>query len=172
MTTKVELRGRNQEAYQRWTANRDDSITAHGLDSLLANAKMPTLDTVKERYPDLSLAKQQEMLGRALQQYQDENTALYFLVKESVIISGPYEALDREYIKDQVCWAERCTESARRPRLPSVGRLVLRRHQGRCTDQHQERLCGKNEIVAGRCVARVHGEVLARRPAGLENDQR
>ena len=44
-------------------------ITAHGLDSLLANAKMPTLDTVKERYPELSLANQQEMLSRALQQY-------------------------------------------------------------------------------------------------------
>ena len=83
MSTKVALRGRNQEAYQRWTANRDDCITAHGLDSLLANAKMPTLDTVKERYPELSLAKQQEMLSRALQQYQDENTALYFPVKES-----------------------------------------------------------------------------------------
>ena len=37
-------------------------------------------------------------LNRALQQYRDENTALYFLVKESVIISGAYEALDREYI--------------------------------------------------------------------------
>ena len=76
MSTKVALRGRNQEAYRRWIANRDDCITAHGLDSLMANAKMPTLDTVKERYPDLSLANQQEMLNRALQQYQDENTAL------------------------------------------------------------------------------------------------
>ena len=47
MSTKVALRGRNQEAYRRWTANRDDCITAHGLDSLMANAMMPTLDTVK-----------------------------------------------------------------------------------------------------------------------------
>ena len=101
MTTKVALRGRNQEAYRRWIANRDDCITAHGLDGLMANAMMPTLDTVKERYPDLSLAKQQETLTRALQQYQDENTALYFLVKESVIISGAYEALDREYITNK-----------------------------------------------------------------------
>ena len=101
MTTKIALRGRNQEAYRRWIANRDDCITAHGLDGLMANAMMPTLDTVKERYPELSLAKQQETLSRALQQYQDENTALYFLVKESVIISGAYEALDREYITNK-----------------------------------------------------------------------
>ena len=101
MTTKIALRGRNQESYRRWIANRDDCITAHGLDGLMANAMMPTLDTVKERYPELSLAKQQETLSRALQQYQDENTALYFLVKESVIISGAYEALDREYITNK-----------------------------------------------------------------------
>ena len=30
MTAKVALRGRNQEAYRRWIANRDDCITAHG----------------------------------------------------------------------------------------------------------------------------------------------
>ena len=62
MTTKIALRGRNQESYRRWIANRDDCITAQGLDGLMANAMMPTLDTVKERYPDLSLAKQQETL--------------------------------------------------------------------------------------------------------------
>ena len=66
MTAKVALRGRNQEAYRRWLANRDDCITAHGLDNLMANAKMPTLGTVQERYPDLSLANQQETLNRAL----------------------------------------------------------------------------------------------------------
>ena len=64
----------------------------------MANAKMPTLETVKERYPGLSSEQQQAAQERALQQYQGENTALYFLVKESVIISGPYEQLDREYI--------------------------------------------------------------------------
>ena len=52
MTTKIALRGRNQESYRRWIANRDDCTTAQGLDGLMANAMMPTLDTVKERYPD------------------------------------------------------------------------------------------------------------------------
>ena len=47
MTAKVVLRGRNQEAYRRWIANRDDCITAHDLDNLMANAMMPTLNTVK-----------------------------------------------------------------------------------------------------------------------------
>ena len=40
MTAKVVLRGRNQESYRRWVANRDDCITAHGLDNLMANTKM------------------------------------------------------------------------------------------------------------------------------------
>ena len=50
-------------------------------------------------FPDLKCAVMQSSrfaIQRRLQQYQDENTALYFLVKESVIISGAYEALDRE----------------------------------------------------------------------------
>ena len=41
------------------------------------------------------------MLARAIQQWQSENTRLYFLVKDSVVISGDWEALDRETIKEQ-----------------------------------------------------------------------
>ena len=98
MTAKIALRGGNQDAFRRWIANRNDVITANGLDQLMDNSQMPTLETVKERYPGLSSEQQQAAQERALQQYQGENTALYFLVKESVIISGPYEQLDREYI--------------------------------------------------------------------------
>ena len=36
-----------------------------------------------------------------MQQWQSENTRLYFLVKDSVIISGDWEALDRETIKER-----------------------------------------------------------------------
>ena len=98
MTAKIALRGGNQEAFRRWIANRNDVITANGLDQLMDNNQMPTLAAVGERFPDLSSEQKQVAMERALQQYQGENTALYFLVKESVIISGPYEQLDREYI--------------------------------------------------------------------------
>ena len=98
MSAKIALRGGNQEAFRRWIANRNDVITANGLDQLMDNNQMPTLAAVGERFPDLSSEQKQVAMERALQQYQGENTALYFLVKESVIISGPYEQLDREYI--------------------------------------------------------------------------
>ena len=102
MTSKIVLRRGNQEAFRRWIANRNDVITANGLDQLMDNNQMPTLAAVGERFPDLSSEQKQVAMERALQQYQGENTALYFLVKESVIISGPYEQLDREYI-DTLC---------------------------------------------------------------------
>ena len=98
MSVKIALRGGNQESFRRWIANRNDVITANGLDQLMDHGQMPTLETVKERFPGLSSEQQQATQERALHQYQGENTALYFLVKESVVISGPYEQLDREYI--------------------------------------------------------------------------
>ena len=45
--------------------------------------------------------EQQELFARAMQQWQSENTRLYFLVKDSVLISGDWEALDRETIKER-----------------------------------------------------------------------
>ena len=69
MTAKIALRGGNQEAFRRWIANRNDVITANGLDQLMDNSQMPTLETVKERYPGLSSEQQQAAQERALQQY-------------------------------------------------------------------------------------------------------
>ena len=36
-----------------------------------------------------------------MKQWQTENTQLYFLVKDSIIISGDWETLDRETIKNR-----------------------------------------------------------------------
>ena len=81
MSVKIALRGGNQESFRRWIANRNDVITANGLDQLMDHGQMPTLETVKERFPGLSSEQQQATQERALHQYQGENTALYFLVK-------------------------------------------------------------------------------------------
>ena len=48
MTAKIALRGGNQEAFRRWIANRNDVITANGLDQLMDNNQMPTLEAVGE----------------------------------------------------------------------------------------------------------------------------
>ena len=43
MSVKIALRGGNQESFRRWIANRNDVITANGLDQLMDHGQMPTL---------------------------------------------------------------------------------------------------------------------------------
>ena len=98
MECKINLRSGNQDAWRRWTVNRNDVITAHGLDALMDNQLMPTVDVIGERFPNLSSAERQEALVASTKQYLSENTQLYFLMKDSVDISGAYEQLDTDYI--------------------------------------------------------------------------
>ena len=53
MECKINLRGGNQDAWRRWLVNRNDVITAHGLDALMDNQLMPTLEVIGERFPNL-----------------------------------------------------------------------------------------------------------------------
>ena len=55
MECKISLRSGNQDAWRRWLVNRNDVITAHGLDALMDNQLMPTLEVIGERFPKLSL---------------------------------------------------------------------------------------------------------------------
>ena len=98
MECKISLRSGNQDAWRRWTVNRNDVITAHGLDALMDNQLMPTLEVIGERFPKLSSTERQETLVASTKQYLSENTKLYFLMKDSVDISGAYEQLDTDYI--------------------------------------------------------------------------
>ena len=98
MECKINLRSGNQDAWRRWTVNRNDVITAHGLDALMDNQLMPTVEVIGERFPNLSSAERQEALVASTKQYLSENTQLYFLMKDSVDISGAYEQLDTDYI--------------------------------------------------------------------------
>jgi len=94
------LRSGNQDAWRRWTVNRNDVITAHGLDALMDNQLMPTLEVIGERFPKLSSSERQEALVSSSKQYLSENTKLYFLVKDSVDISGAYGLHDMSPIYD------------------------------------------------------------------------
>ena len=80
MECKINLRGGNQDAWRRWLVNRNDVITAHGLDALMDNQLMPTLEVIGERFPSLSFAERQETLVASTKQYLSENTKLYFLM--------------------------------------------------------------------------------------------
>ena len=70
------------------------------MDDLRENQQLPTREAVARQFTDKTSEEQQELLARAMQQWQSENTRLYFLVKDSVVISGDWEALDRETIKE------------------------------------------------------------------------
>ena len=74
MECKISLRSGNQDAWRRWTVNRNDVITAHGLDALMDNQLMPTLEVIGERFPSLSSAERQQTLVSACKQYLSENT--------------------------------------------------------------------------------------------------
>ena len=90
MECKISLRSGDQDAWRRWVVNRNDVITAHGLDALMNNQLMPNMTVIEGRFPDLSSAEQQELLTETGKQYLSENTKLYFLIdelKDSVVIS-------------------------------------------------------------------------------------
>ena len=77
MECKINLRGGNQDAWRRWLVNRNDVITAHGLDALMDNQLMPTMEVIGERFPKLSSAERQETLVASTKQYLSENTKMY-----------------------------------------------------------------------------------------------
>ena len=108
MEASIHLRAKDFAAHERWLANLADVITSNGLDDLWENQQLPTREAVARQFTGKTSEEQQELLARAMQQWQSENTRLYFLVKDSVVISGDWEALDRETIR------ERFTSTARR----------------------------------------------------------
>ena len=54
------------------------------LDDLWENQQLPTREAVARQFTDKTSEEQQVLLARAMQQWQSENTRLYFLVKDSV----------------------------------------------------------------------------------------
>ena len=99
MEASIHLRAKDFAAHERWLANLADVITSNGLDDLWENQQIPTREAVARQFTDKTSDEQQQLLAQAMQQWQSENTRLYFLVKDSVVISGDWEALDRETIR-------------------------------------------------------------------------
>ena len=48
------------------------------------NQQLPTREAVARQFTDKTSDEQQQLLAQAMQQWQSENTRLYFLVKDSV----------------------------------------------------------------------------------------
>ena len=49
MECKISLRSQDQDAWRRWVVNRNDVITAHGLDALMNNQLMPNMTVIEGR---------------------------------------------------------------------------------------------------------------------------
>ena len=101
MEASLRLRAKDYAAHDRWLVNLQDVITSNRLDDLWENQQVPTLEAVQRQFTQETSAKQQELFAIAMKQWQTENTQLYFLVKDSIIISGDWETLDRETIKNR-----------------------------------------------------------------------
>ena len=99
MEASLRLRAKDYAAHDRWLVNLQDVITSNRLDDLWENQQVPTLEAVQRQFAQETSAKQQELYATAMKQWQLENTQLYFLVKDSIIISGDWETLNRETIK-------------------------------------------------------------------------
>ena len=101
MEASLRLRAKDYAAHDRWLVNLQDVITSNRLDDLWENQQVPTLEAVQRQFSQETSEKQQELYSIAMKQWQTENTQLYFLVKDSIIISGDWETLDRETIKNR-----------------------------------------------------------------------
>ena len=95
MEASLRLRAKDYAAHDRWLVNLQDVITSNRLDDLWENQQVPTLEAVQRQFAQETSEKQQELYATAMKQWQLENTQLYFLVKDSIIISGDWETLDR-----------------------------------------------------------------------------
>jgi hypothetical protein len=84
MEASIHLRAKDFAAHERWLANLADVITSNGLDDLWENQKLPTREAVARQFTNKTSEEQQDLLARAIQQWQSENTRLYFLVKVCV----------------------------------------------------------------------------------------
>ena len=101
MEASLRLRAKDYAAHDRWLVNLQDVITSNRLDDLWENQQVPTLEAVQRQFTKETSDKQQELFAIAMKHWQTENTQLYFLVKDSIIISGDWETLDRETIKNR-----------------------------------------------------------------------
>ena len=149
MEASIHLRAKDFAAHERWLANLADVITSNGLDDLWENQQLPTREAVARQFTDKTSEQQQELFGRAMQQWQSENTRLYFLVKDSVVISGDWEALDRETIK------ERFTSGRLRDGVAFVQWVnSYHDHRIECIGTRGARTIGLDRAASGNCRRR------------------
>ena len=91
-------RGGLKTGFADWHGELHDIIAQYGL-SDIAKQKL-SISAIMERYPSLSREEATERLAAILPIYQPKNTALFWIVKGSIDLTGPHSEADKEHIRD------------------------------------------------------------------------
>ena len=60
----------------------------------------PTDAQIKKQKPNIDEESANELCGAAMAEYQRYNTALWDVIRPSIIITGPWEEIDQDHIRD------------------------------------------------------------------------
>ena len=82
--TKLQLRQGDRLTYRRWDADFNNCASKGQLNGLLNNRAVPTVEAVQLSFQGQSPEQQLQTYNAALQRFQQENTALFFMIYPSI----------------------------------------------------------------------------------------
>ena len=86
-----------------WRAEFADLLANHELTAVASEKNPPDIDAVKLQAAGFPLAIITRVHLAILREWRDEASRLYFLVRASIDLSGPYEQKDLEWIQTTCC---------------------------------------------------------------------
>ena len=98
--TKLPLRHGDRLTYRRWDADFNNCASKGQLNGLLANRAVPTVEAVQLSFKGLSPEQQLLTYNQALQRFQQENTALFFMIYPSIDMRGDWELNDLSTVEE------------------------------------------------------------------------
>ena len=82
--TKLPLRHGDRLTYRRWDADFNNCASKGQLNGLLANRAVNRVEAVQLSFKEQSPEQQLQTYNAALQRFQQENTALFFMIYPSI----------------------------------------------------------------------------------------
>ena len=98
--TKLPLRRGDRLTYRRWDADFNNCASTGQLNGLLNNRAVPTVEAVQLSFKGLSPEQQLLTYNQALQRFQQENTALFFMIYPSIDMRGDWELNDLSTVEE------------------------------------------------------------------------
>ena len=98
--TKLQLRQGDRLTYRRWDADFNNCASMGQLNGLLNNRAVPTVEAVQLSFKGQSPEQQLQTYNAALQRFQQENTALFFMIYPSIDMRGDWELNDLTTVEE------------------------------------------------------------------------